>query len=598
MKRKALRIVALVMSVIMILGAMTIVSFANDGTNATAEYKHETDAKKIATQDGRFMAGYGFDAVNFNEVQPSSVTVTFTINAPLSSNPEGPGYGFISVYITDKAGNSGYCTLGWDNSIVKSINDQLGTVSFTISKDSFTFSPWIDYTQINRIDFDFAVNRDAVYALEEVKFDDFSVKNLGVVSMVQSAKDDCVSAVDGNNVSFSFAEPVDMSGQTTLSYWRSYINTSGTASVPELIRYRIALTDATGKIYILLAKDWNTTCSHEITKFSNVDELGDQFTVDISADAAAAIGFDLKNVVQIDVYFQQNKKCSVKIHRWELGGKLLSAANSDIYYSAPTDADLAFTAYGTASNTDEAFESEAFEFNAIDLAKYPKLKVNFTPINTSEGANSKIVEGPYMYDLYYTLTSSDGDSVTIDSNKKAVGDLNGSQMETIAISGLEDVVSITVTVLGNRELSAYYFNFSFVNGEGVEKATVTASQNILMVGHQRSTEITNNKMGLRFVAAVENIEGYTEIGFDVASTGKETASVSGKSVYTSVLGEDRTYYALDNYGYNYLYALEITNIDTTLGTLEFEVTPWAMVNGEKVTFASMTVIYNGATCVE
>ena len=203
-----------------------------------------------------------------------------------------------------------------------------------------------------------------------------------------------------------------------------------------------------------------------------------------------------------------------------------------------------------------------------------------------------------MVNFYYTLTSSNGTSVTIDSTKKAVGDLNGSQMETIAISGLDDVVSITVTVGGNRELCAYYFNFSFVNGEGVEKATVTASQNILMVGHQRSTEITNNKMGLRFVAAVENIEGYTEIGFDVASTGKETASVSGKSVYTSVLGEDRTYYALDNYGYNYLYALEITNIDTTLGTLEFEVTPWAMVNGEKVTFASMTVIYNGATCVE
>jgi len=238
------------------------------------------------------------------------------------------------------------------------------------------------------------------------------------------------------------------------------------------------------------------------------------------------------------------------VHRWELGGKLLSAANSDIYYGAPTDADLAFTADNTALKT-----SEAFEFNAIDLAKYPNLKVNFTPINTSEGANGKIVEGPFMVNFYYTLTSSNGTSVTIDSTKKAVGDLNGSQMETIAISGLDDVVSITVTVGGNRELCAYYFNFSFVNGEGVEKATVTASQNILMVGHQRSTEITNNKMGLRFVAAVENIEGYTEIGFDVASTGKETASVSGKSVYTSVLGEDRTYYALDNFVYTYLFGL-------------------------------------------
>ena len=592
MKRKALRIVALVMSVIMILGAMTVASFADDGTNSTAEYKYKTDAKKIATQDYRFMAGYGFDTVNFAEVNPSSVTVTFTINAPLS-NPEsaGPGYGFISVYITDKNGNGGYCTWHWDNPNLSSLHDKLGRVSFTMDKNSFVFSQWFDPTQVNRIDFDFSVNRDAVYALEEVKFDDVSVNNLGVVSMVQSAKDNCVSAVDGNNFSFSFAEPVDMSGQTTLSYWRSYINASGTASIPSLIRYRIGLTDATGKIYMLLAEQW--PCSHEITEFSSVDSLGKQFTMNISADAAAAIGFDLKNVVQIDVYFQQNSKCLVKIHRWELGGKLLSAANSDIYYSAPTDADLAFTADGTASKT-----SEAFEFNAIDLAKYPNLKVNFTPINTSEGANSKLVEGPYMVYFYYTLTSSNGTTVTIDSTKKAVGDLNGSQMETIAISGLDDVVSITVTVWGNRALCDYYFNFSFVNGEGVEKATVTASQNILMVGHQRSTEITNNKMALRFVAAVENIEGYTEIGFDVASTGKETASISGKSVYTSVLGGGRTYYALDNYGYNYLYALEITNIDTTLGTLEFEVTPWAMVNGEKVTFASMTVIYNGATCVK
>ena len=240
--------------------------------------------------------------------------------------------------------------------------------------------------------------------------------------------------------------------------------------------------------------------------------------------------------------------------------------------------------------------SGTYAFNAVNVAEFSKLKVNFTPIN-KDVVNSKISNGPYMWTLKYTLTSSDGTTVDVTSSKQGIGDLHETQLEVLDIAGVEDVASITVTLNGNKTAS-YFFNFSFVNGEGVEKAAVSADKNISMVGHQRSTEVTNNKMGLRFVAVVENIEGYTEIGFDVASTGKQTASVSGKSVYTSVLGEDETYYALNNYGYNYLYALEINNVDTTLGILEFEVTPWAMVNGEKVTFESMTVVYNGANCVE
>ena len=74
MKKNALRIVALVLSVIMTLGAMTVVSFA--AGEDVAEYKVETTAKRFATQNYAINApswlggvtsapgllvGYGFD---------------------------------------------------------------------------------------------------------------------------------------------------------------------------------------------------------------------------------------------------------------------------------------------------------------------------------------------------------------------------------------------------------------------------------------------------------------------------------------------------------------------------------------------------------
>ena len=594
MRKNALRIVALVLSVIMMLGAMTVVSFA-DGENA-AEYKVETTAKRFATQNYAvqypwatihdqpgLLVGYGFDAVT----NPKNVTIDLVVDID-PNNPEtaGPGYHWQRVML-----------FGTD-SIIKDYldasvpSDQFGRFSITMPINATGIT-------VDRLDLCFMTNRHATFAIEAIKFDGTPVENFGVVSMTDVAKatDGNTCLTDGTGHTFSFDTPVDMSAETSLTYRRTIMNSHYESAYPGIHKSRIALTDINGKIYSIDTTGIPSTTTALAEQYGDHDwAIYFDFSVGISKDHADAIGFDLSKVVQVDFYLAFDRMCSVKIHELKIGGKRLLSSNTDLYYGDPENADVAISAEGSYG----AMESGTFAFNPVDVAEFSKLKVNFTPINKAV-VNSKISEGPYMWTLKYTLTSSNGTSIDITSSKDNIGDLHETQLELLDIAGLDDVVSITVTLNGNKK-AAYFFDFSFVNGEGIEKAAVTADKNIIMAGHQRSLTVDNGKMGLRFIAAVDSIEGYTEIGFDVASTGKVTVPVSGTSVYTSILGkvngEDTTYYALNEYGYNYLYAIDIGNIDTTLGTLEFEITPWAMVDGEKVTFESMTVTYNGANFVD
>ena len=604
MRKNALRIVALVLSVIMTLGAMTVVSFADGET--VAEYKVETTAKRFATQNYAvkypwgsladqpgLLVGYGFDAVS----NPTSVTIDLVVDIDPNNPDAAPGYHWTRVMLYSADERVAAYLEAKDGQGFKSDTHGKFSVTMPISATGIT---------VDRIDLCFITNRHATFAVESVSFDGVTAKNFGVISVSQVAKDaDDAPVTDGTGHTFSFDTPVDMSAQNSLTYRRTYQNTYGVTSYPGAHKSRLALTDINGNIYSIDTVGLRTT-TNDVTinginngseKFVDHDTARCfNFSVGISKEHADSIGFDLSKVVQVDFYLALNEACSVKIHDLQMGGKRLLASNTETYYGDPENADVAISAEGSYG----AMESGTFAFNPVDVAEFSKLKVNFTPINKAV-VNSKISEGPYMWTLKYTLTSSNGTSIDITSSKDNIGDLHETQLELLDIAGLDDVVSITVTLNGNKK-AAYFFDFSFVNGEGIEKAAVTADKNIIMAGHQRSLTVDNGKMGLRFIAAVDSIEGYTEIGFDVASTGKVTVPVSGTSVYTSILGkvngEDTTYYALNEYGYNYLYAIDIGNIDTTLGTLEFEITPWAMVDGEKVTFESMTVTYNGANLVD
>ena len=577
-------------------GTDEILLSSDGGQKYAPDYLYETDAKMFKVEPYTSQAlganpgyniGYSFDEVDLTGV--SNLTVNLTVNTPVENLlMDGPGYHRGDVYLFDVNGNSVLAA----NGITP--HDTLGNLNIDVNLASFANNPYFDRSRVNRIEFDFCVNRTAFYALDGVKFDGVEVDDLAIVSVTRGAIPDS-NVINGANFSFSFDAPVDMSEQTTFMYRQNQINSAALDAANVEFRERIVLTDANGKMYYIHNEViGNDYCPNDPRVFSSIVDAGNLGTAKISAEAATAIGFDLANVVQVDIAVCVNYYCAIRIHSLAVSDgnttTALMGENSELFYNGCDDADIVMN----ASSTEQEMSS-TYAFAPVDVAKFSTLKVNFTPITVTP--TTKIHDGPYMWKLVYTLTSSTGTSVEIKSTKDNIGDLFGTQQEALSVAGLEDVASITITLRGNK-IANYYFDFSFVNGEGVEKVAVSTDKNILMVGHQRSTEVTNNKMGLRFVAAVESVEGYTEIGFDVASTGKQTASVSGKSVYTSVLGEDGTYYALDNYGYNYLYALEITNIDTTLGTLEFEVTPWAMVNGEKVTFASMTVIYNGATCVE
>ena len=122
--------------------------------------------------------------------------------------------------------------------------------------------------------------------------------------------------------------------------------------------------------------------------------------------------------------------------------------------------------------------------------------------------------------------------------------------------------------------------------------TINESANLDFVGLQKSTEGND----LRIVAGLDMLY-YGSVGFDVVAYGADGKPFSsGKSYSTSdvfssitetVDGEERTVYAKD-YGYRYFVTANITGI-TDKEEVKLEVTPYTVVNGEKLYSATATL---------
>jgi hypothetical protein len=111
----------------------------------------------------------------------------------------------------------------------------------------------------------------------------------------------------------------------------------------------------------------------------------------------------------------------------------------------------------------------------------------------------------------------------------------------------------------------------------------------VLVGYQENHSVAG---AIRFLATVDTLYCQS-IGFEVTAKG-ETKSISGNTVYTSVIANGETYTA-GSFDGRYITALVVTGIDET--GVSFEVRPFITYFGEKIYGEVETIVFDGEAFV-
>lgn len=231
-------------------------------------------------------------------------------------------------------------------------------------------------------------------------------------------------------------------------------------------------------------------------------------------------------------------------------------------------------------------------------------KTGFNPVDGSFHyliISISYVDGTLIEDYYYSTTSAPSKT----GDYMHLGHFEHIQDE--AGNSLGDVATVTTTSdvffgkTKTSEVSGADIIYDDVKIYGkamtIDEAAATVAAPIF-----RGTQIADNgsTFAVRFVATLDT-RMLDEIGFDVTAVANGGAaqdySQPCTTVYDSINGNTDSglveYTAKENFSSNYIFALSIYDIPlstiSSSGKVEFEVTPYSIVNGEKVCYDTVYI---------